>query len=81
MGYTCVNDREQIRIGSVGRALPGCELKVSADGELLVKSGSNMLGYYLDPETTKATFTDGYIRTGDLAAIDSEGFVTITGRP
>jgi long-chain acyl-CoA synthetase len=68
-------------MGSVGRALPGVDLKLSDEGELLLKHGAVMKGYYKDEEKTRETFTDdGFLRTGDKAAIDDDGFVTITGR-
>jgi long-chain acyl-CoA synthetase len=75
------NTRNAFRFGTVGKALPGFELKLAADGELLVKSETVFGGYYKDPEGTAAVLTDdGWLLTGDIAEIDAEGFVTITDR-
>ncbi len=70
-----------MRIGTIGKALPGVELKLTDDGELLIKCPSLMREYYLEPEKTAAEFTeDGFFRTGDRAEIDAEGYLKITGR-
>jgi long-chain acyl-CoA synthetase len=70
-----------VRPGYVGCALQGVESKVSPEGELLVRSPMNMLGYYKDPENTRAAFTeDGFFRTGDVAVIDTDGQLRIIGR-
>jgi long-chain acyl-CoA synthetase len=72
---------EAVRPGCVGPALDGVETKVTMDGELLVRSPMNMLGYYRDPELTAGAFTeDGFFRTGDVVAIESDGQVRIVGR-
>ena len=68
------------RPGSIGKALPGVELKIAPDGELLIKSPCLFSGYYKDPEATAAVLQDGWLHTGDIAEIDSDGFVYITGR-
>ena len=68
------------RDGSVGQPLPDSEVKISADGEVLVRGDHVMLGYYKDPEATEEAFWDGWYRTGDLGKIDKDGFVTLTGR-
>ena len=70
-----------IRPGYVGCAIPGVEAKVTENDELLLRSPMTMLGYYRDPEATKASFTeDGFFRTGDLARIDPDGQLKIIGR-
>jgi long-chain acyl-CoA synthetase len=67
--------------GSVGKALPGVEIKIGKDDEILVKYGGVMKGYYKNPEETANTFTeDGYFRTGDAGRLDEEGNLYITDR-
>jgi long-chain acyl-CoA synthetase len=69
------------RPGCLGAAIPGVEAKLAENDELLIKSPMNMMGYYGDPEATRAMFTeDGFIRTGDLARIDPDGQLKIVGR-
>jgi long-chain acyl-CoA synthetase len=76
-----VNMLEQYRFGTVGPAIPGIELRVADDGELLVRSTTVFAGYYKDPEATRAVLgEDGWLHTGDIASIDEDGFVTITDR-
>ena len=70
-----------VRPGYVGAALQGVEVKLTEVGELMVKSPMNMLGYYKDPEATKAAFTeDGFFRTGDLVRLEPDGQIKIIGR-
>lgn len=70
-----------VRPGCVGTALEGVEAKRAENGELLLRSPMNMVGYYKDPQGTRDVFTeDGFIRTGDLAEIDTEGRTKIIGR-
>ncbi len=73
------NNFAHIRFGSVGFPLPETELKIAADGEILVKGPQIMLGYYNNPEATAEVFQDGWLKTGDIGHID-EGFVFITDR-
>lgn len=68
------------KFGSVGKAFNSVELKISDKGELLAKGKNIMIGYYKDSEKTKDTIIDGWLHTQDLATIDSQGFVFITGR-
>ena len=68
------------KIGTVGRAVPGIEVKTAEDGELLVKGPNVFKGYYKNEEATNETITDGWLHTGDLASIDDEGYITIIGR-
>jgi long-chain acyl-CoA synthetase len=76
-----VNRPDRYRFGTVGPALPGCELKLDEDGELLIRSETVFAGYFKDPEATRAVLEDdGWLRSGDVAAIDEDGFVTITDR-
>jgi long-chain acyl-CoA synthetase len=76
-----VNRLDHFMFGTVGPALPGVELKLADDGELYMRSAMNFAGYFKDDEATREVLTDdGWLRTGDIAEIDSEGFVTITDR-
>jgi long-chain acyl-CoA synthetase len=69
------------RFGSVGQAMPGCEIKIAEDGEVLVKGPGLFRGYFQNPEATAEAFTeDGWFKTGDLGALDDDGFLSITGR-
>jgi long-chain acyl-CoA synthetase len=69
------------RFGTVGQALPGFELRLAEDGELLIKSETVFAGYFKEPEATAEVLgDDGWLRTGDIATIDDDGFVTITDR-
>ena len=75
------NRIDRYRFGTVGPALPGFELRVAEDGELLVKSETVFAGYFKEPEATAEVLgEDGWLRTGDIATIDDDGFVTITDR-
>jgi long-subunit acyl-CoA synthetase (AMP-forming) len=79
-GTCCVPFRED-KIGSIGRAYKGVDIRIAEDGEIQVKGPCNMQGYYLEPEKTTEAFTaDGYLRTGDKGAIDEDGYIKITGR-
>jgi long-chain acyl-CoA synthetase len=66
--------------GTVGQALPGTEIRVAADGEILVRGPSLFQGYLGDPAATVAALRGGWLATGDLGHLDSEGYLTITGR-
>ncbi len=70
----------RIRIETVGPAVDGVEIKLASDGELLARGACLMKGYWRNEEATAETIVDGWLHTGDLADIDAEGFVTITGR-
>jgi long-chain acyl-CoA synthetase len=75
------NTHEAYRFGTVGRPLPGTEVKLAEDGELLLRSETVFQGYYKDPEATAEVLgADGWLRTGDIAEIDEDGFVKITDR-
>jgi len=72
---------ESFRIGCVGRVLDGVEMKIAADGEILGRGPNIFRGYRNDPEATRAAIDDeGWFRTGDIGAVDAEGFLRITDR-
>jgi long-chain acyl-CoA synthetase len=74
------NREDRFKVGTIGPPLPGVEVRVDADGELLVRGPGVFQGYLKDPEATAAAFTDGWFRTGDIGTIDADGFVRITDR-
>ncbi|WP_183097529.1 AMP-dependent synthetase/ligase [Nocardioides pelophilus] len=75
-----VNRADAIRPGTVGQAIPGVEVKIAADGELLVRSPGIMRGYRNEPELTARTVIDGWMHTGDVGTVDAEGYVRIIDR-
>ena len=75
-----VNKPEKVKIGTVGKVLPSIQVKVDVDGELLVKGPSVFNGYYKNEEATGEAFVDGWFRTGDIATVDSDNYITITDR-
>lgn len=77
----CVNSPREVRIGTVGRPLPGVELRLAPDGELQVRGRQVFAGYWNDPEATAQVLdADGWFSTGDIAESDPDGFLRITGR-
>jgi long-chain acyl-CoA synthetase len=76
-----VNRPSRFRFGTVGPALPDVELRIAADGEVLIKTDTNFAGYYKDDEATQEVLPgDGWLRSGDLGHLDEDGFLTITDR-
>jgi len=74
------NRPNRIKIDTVGPPVDGVELRIADDGEILVRGAMLMKGYWRDPTTTASTIKDGWLHTGDLGNVDSDGYVTITGR-
>jgi long-chain acyl-CoA synthetase len=68
------------RFGSVGKPLPGVEVKTAEDGEILIKGANIFQGYYKNDDASFGTIADGWLHTGDLGRVDEDGFVFITGR-
>jgi long-chain acyl-CoA synthetase len=84
MTETCaaatLNTPAEYRFGTVGRPLPGSEVTIADDGEVLMRGPHVFPGYHRDDEATRDTFDRGWLRSGDLGEIDADGFVAITGR-
>ena len=68
------------KIGTVGKALPETEIKIASDGEILLKGDHVMKGYYNNKKATEETIIDGWLYTGDVGQVDSDGYLSITGR-
>jgi long-chain acyl-CoA synthetase len=79
-GPTSFNRPHRFRLGTVGPVLPGVEVKIADDGEILVRGPNVFLGYYKEPQATAETLVDGWLCSGDLGAFDKHGFLQITGR-
>ncbi len=80
-GLCAFNRPDRNRFGSVGPALPGLELRIAEDAEILTRGPNNFLGYLKNPEETAGALTDdGFLRTGDVGHLDDDGFLFITDR-
>jgi len=79
--FCTLNSPSAYRFGAVGRPVPGVELKIARDGEIMIRGNTVFKGYLNLPERTRETVTaDGWVLTGDIGAIDEDGFLWITGR-
>ena len=72
--------RDRFRLGTVGFAIPGSEIRIAEDGEVLLKGPHIFQGYYKMQDESFGTIVDGWLHTGDLGSLDEDGFLSITGR-
>jgi len=79
-GGMTINHKGAARLGSVGKALPGVEIRINDDGEILTRSRMVMRGYLNQPEATREAIQDGWFYTGDIGRFDTDGFLYITDR-
>lgn len=77
---TAFNRPDNHRFGTVGQPMPGCKIKLAEDGEILLQSEMMFSGYHKEPDKTEEMFSDGWLVTGDLGEITSDGFLKIIGR-
>lgn len=79
-GVTCTSQAGNVKFGTVGPPIPGTEVKIAEDGEILVKSPSVFKGYFKNPQATADTIVDGWLHSGDIGELDEDGFLKITDR-
>ena len=78
--YTAIQSPDEVRLHTVGRPLPGVDLKISDDGEILVRSGSVFSGYFKQEEATRKALEDGWLHTGDAGYLEPDGHLVVLGR-
>lgn len=79
-GPTCIHQGDDIELGNVGPPLPGVEVRIADDGEILVKGDNVFMGYYNGPDATRETLTDGWLHSGDVGVLDDKNYLKITDR-
>jgi long-chain acyl-CoA synthetase len=79
-GPTTIHYPDEVKFGTVGQPLPGSEIKIARDGEILVRGPHVFMGYFKDPEKTQETVVDGWLYTGDVGNLDDDGHLIITDR-
>ena len=79
-GYSCVHRDGDVRFETVGRPTPGVDVRISPEGEILERSDSAFLGYYKDPQATRAALEDGWLHTGDAGTFTEDGHLVVIDR-